>query len=73
MVMYQVEQGNDQNYEIFKEDCIIDGENGGFTWDETPEGYDFWNEILTELDFDIFYKKYPIEKPKYLTKIDKLW
>lgn len=73
MVMYQVKQGNYQSYEIFKLDPSTDKANGGFDWEKAPEGFGFWYEVIHELDFDIFYKKYPIEKPKYLTKIDKLW
>lgn len=31
---------------------------GGFDWDETPEGWDFWNSVLVEGDTDLFYKQF---------------
>lgn len=31
---------------------------GGFNWDNTPEGWDFWNSVLVEGDTDLFYKQF---------------
>jgi hypothetical protein len=35
---------------------------GGFDWDETPEGWDFWNSVLVEGDTDLFYKQFKSKK-----------
>ena len=35
-----------------------DYSNGGFNWDDTPEGWDFWNKVLNEGDTDLFYKQF---------------
>lgn len=46
---------------------------GVFTWDDTKEGYDFWNKIDGG-NFDDFYKKYPKKDNKqeqYYTSIPK--
>lgn len=34
----------------------------GFNWDETTEGYDFWDSVIFRRDFPKFYKLYPKEK-----------
>ena len=31
---------------------------GGFDWDDTPEGGDFWHSVLAEGDIDLFYKQF---------------
>ena len=35
-----------------------DFSRGGFNWDDTPEGWDFWNKVLNEGDTDLFYKQF---------------
>jgi hypothetical protein len=31
---------------------------GGFTWSDTPKGYEFWNSVLMDGDIDLFYKQF---------------
>jgi hypothetical protein len=33
---------------------------GGFTWANTPEGSVFWERVMAEKEFDLFYERYPI-------------
>jgi hypothetical protein len=35
-----------------------DYSHGGFDWDSTPEGWDFWNSVLAEGDTYLFYKQF---------------
>lgn len=32
---------------------------GGFDWEGTCEGWDFWAEVINNKDFDLFFKEYP--------------
>lgn len=59
MLKYQVEQGNPRDVSIFEENRYADGEHGGFFWDSTSEGSDFWIIVLNDEKFDTFFKKYP--------------
>lgn len=62
MLERQVEQGNPRDPEVFK-DCISYGQsNKGFTWEATPEGHRFWEDILLRGDISTFYTKYPKSK-----------
>src|SRR5574344_1737319 len=31
----------------------------GFRWDLTEEGYNFWAEVISRKNFNLFYEKYP--------------
>lgn len=35
-----------------------DFNHGGFDWDSTPEGWDFWSDVLSKGDTDLFYKQF---------------
>ena len=56
----QQEQGNEPNAELELEFCK---KECNFNWDQTIEGYDFWEDI-NDGYFDDFYKKYP-KKTKF--------
>ena len=59
MLDEQERQGNPRNAEVFKEDIEAGVLRGGFTWEKSVEGLDFWLEIILEGDFTAFYEKYP--------------
>ena len=42
----------------FLKNVCISESGGGFDWNETPEGWDFWNKVLNEGDTDLFYKQF---------------
>lgn len=64
MLKRQQEQGNPKDIKPFLDDIRVSRGSGGFTWSETIEGDEFWERVLIDLNFDVFYKAYP--------KIDKL-
>lgn len=64
MVGKQVRQGNRADVSAFQDDRSLGG-NKGFCWDRTKEGAPFWEEVIDEMDFDIFFEKYP--KKDYTT------
>lgn len=62
MVDCQVEQGNKADVTIFQKDYDTPEPFGGFNWDRSVEGYDFWYDVTSERNFDLFFKKYPTKK-----------
>lgn len=56
MVKYQIEEDGGFDIDGFEEDRL-----GGFTWKRTPEGQEFWNEVIENRNFDLFFSKYPKE------------
>ena len=59
MLDEQVRQGNKRNAEAFENNIIANKRLGAFNWSESVEGYDFWEEIIQNGNFTIFYEKYP--------------
>lgn len=59
MLDEQVRQGNKRDAEVFKEYTMAGIRGGGFTWSRTVEGYAFWEKIIHDGNFAVFYEKYP--------------
>lgn len=59
MIEEQVKQGNKADVEVFQKNATADAEDGGFDWDKTNDDVDFWQEVIGELYFELFFKKYP--------------
>lgn len=55
----QEEQGNIRDESVFQNRINTGKSSGGIDWDETKEGYYFWNDVLYENNIDVFYEKYP--------------
>ncbi len=53
-----IEAGNEFSKRRFNADPQRDTRSDGFTWNDTPEGSEFWREVLTG-DITPFYEKYP--------------
>ena len=63
MLEYQVEQDNQRNISVFERDKNADKRQGGFTWENTLEGHDFWDRILLYGKLDTFFNKYTKTSP----------
>lgn len=59
MLYYQQKQGNERDIEVFERSVGTSGYSGGFTWDSTEEGFEFWNDVIKNRDFKIFFDKHP--------------
>ena len=59
MVDCQVEQGNKPDVKVFQKYSFNDKNNGGFDWKITIDGGDFWENIIKNKNFDLFFQKYP--------------
>jgi len=69
----QVKQGNKLDLNVFKDNIDADLLDGGFDWDLSKIPYltvdisnlGFWNSVLIQKDFDLFFDCYPIRKNSY--------
>lgn len=59
MLKRQVQQGNPENVCIFQNYSSADKSLSGFDWANTPEGGDFWCEVIHNHKFELFFEKYP--------------
>lgn len=60
MLYRQQEQRGKRDWSIFQL-----GPTGGFTFSATPEGQDFWWDVIDKEKFNVFYAKYPkVDYPK---------
>ena len=50
---------NEIDVTIFQKSRTKDFYNGGFRWNFTIEGYEFWKNVIFKKKFDVFFKKYP--------------
>ena len=62
MLEEQVKQGNPYNKNIFIRVISTGYSNKGFDWEDSKDGYYFWDEILRNENINFFYRKYPNKK-----------
>ena len=53
MLLNQAMQGNKMNLKVFEIDEFSQKDKGGFDWEETLEGYLFWERIILNEDFEL--------------------
>ena len=61
MVEEQVKQGNEPDVTLFQNDATCDVFNGGFTWENTNDGDEFWDAVIVYGNFDLFFERYAKE------------
>lgn len=59
MLDCQVEQDNPRDVSVFEKDRTAGKIAKGFFLSDTEEGYNFWNEVIKEKNFNVFFEKYP--------------
>lgn len=59
MIEEQVKQGNQPNIEVFQNNNTMNAVYGGFDWDKTDDGVEFWSEVIVNDNFDLFFERYP--------------
>lgn len=64
MIEEQVKQGNTADVEVFQLLVTAGQDEGGFDWDKTEDGYDFWDEVIM-CNFDLFFDTYPAKTKDY--------
>lgn len=59
MVDEQVRQGNDYDVSVFQICADSCGSEYGFDWCYSKESTVFWEEVIMEHKFNVFFEKYP--------------
>lgn len=59
MLKYQEEQCGHKDIKVFEEDRTNNKDYRGFDWYKTPEGCDFWENVLTQNKWELFFERYP--------------
>ena len=59
MLYEQVRQKNVVNEFLFRVNRFNGVIEGGFDWRNTKWGYEFWHEVISNKNFNVFYAKYP--------------
>lgn len=49
MLERQYQQCGHRDIEVFVDNIYADKRAGGFTWGETPEGYEFWDGLIGDI------------------------
>ena len=52
---HQFVQSGIRNLTVFEHDPFAGKFNGGFTWNGTPEGHEYWEKIMNKVRY---YKEY---------------
>ena len=63
MIEEQVKQGNKADVEVFQKKANAGAMTSGFCWSSTDDGYGFWDLVINDGNFNLFFEKYP-KKPK---------
>jgi hypothetical protein len=59
MLECQEEQWNKRDVTVFEKNILAFLRVGGFYWEKTKEGYDFWYDVISNKNFNLFFEKYP--------------
>lgn len=57
MIKYQLMCGNRSDLEVFEKNPTAGPNNGGFSWSNTKEGFEYWNNTLGKIKDLIEWKK----------------
>lgn len=66
MIERQVMQGNPANVKVFQTDTTAEQLGGGFVWEVSPEGWDFWDKVIAGMEFNVFFERYPESNRVYI-------
>jgi hypothetical protein len=72
MLDCQEEQGNKKDISVFENNIRASIYDNGFAWEKTKEKHDFWDKVITEKNFDVFFEKYPKQDNQYNSQEFKL-
>jgi len=59
MLQRQFEQTGKRDVSVFEANNQARKSNNGFTWSDTIEDYYFWNDVILNKEFHVFFEKYP--------------
>ena len=56
MLFWQETHTGVRDISVFEEDVSTHSYRGGFNWEDTTEGYEFWADVIYHKNFDRFYE-----------------
>lgn len=59
MLQEQYKQVGKMDISVFQEYKDSDIQRGGFRWEDTIEGHNFWSKVIRYEKFDVFFDRYP--------------
>ena len=70
------EQGNRYSEDVFIKRIGAGKHSGGFSWEDTEENFDFWKQVLSHGNLEVFYNKHPrlnpvVQSDQYYKQIPK--
>lgn len=60
ILVRQKEQDNPRNLLVFLNNPRAGKSHNGFDWNKTPEGHEFWEQILLRQNFSLFHDTYKV-------------
>ena len=64
MLECQEAQGNKRDVTVFENAVALTKFGDGFDWDKTLEGYELWDEVISDKNFELFFEYYRDVKNK---------
>jgi hypothetical protein len=71
MLQNQYKQVNKIDITVFQKYNRSDIQTGGFCWEDTDEGYEFWSDVIGKKRFDVFFERYAKSKEVYIRGDEK--
>ena len=71
MLDEQERQGNKRDVSIFERRKAVGAEGGGINRGESKDGISFWDKVISDKDFDTFFKEYPKSERKCIYEAPK--
>lgn len=59
MLDYQEKQGYPRDVSVFEEKIYAGMDQKGFGWKRTKDGLAFWEQVILQRDFNLFFERYP--------------
>ena len=66
MLDYQYKQMGKKDISVFQNDRYGGKVDKGFVWGNTIEGHNFWRDVISRKEFDVFFRRYPKLKAVYI-------
>lgn len=74
MLQKQYRQVDKIDISVFQAYKCSEAQHGGFNWQDTIEGNDFWSKVIRYEKFDVFFERYPrLSKKVYISGDEKLY
>jgi hypothetical protein len=73
MLDEQEKQGNKRDVKVFERSSTASQSEGGFNWDDTPQGIAFWCSVIANKNFDLIPQPQKYSKVMLVSNDKKNW